>query len=557
MKERAYELMKTWCDTLLTYQVRTGTPYTNGALLCPACHAVHGRIADLCFPLTVLWDRTGDESYLERADELIEWTEYNLKSCDGVWYNDASNRWFATSAFAALAIGDAIYHFGEKLPKRYGDGWFIVFKGLSEAIYGFDKRESFRPVSNYYIGIAAALAMAWKLTSEEKYLKKAKIWRSAALERFDSEGLFYGEGYPMEAEDGSHTVDMGYNLEESIPLLLKYAKLTGELADFARARLYDHLEFLLPDGGIDDSFGTRHNKWAYWGSRTSDGLVAGLAFTLDDPMLADACDRVLSLYERCTHGGLLSMPMAHEVDEPTCLHHTFTHAKALAALVCAERIPEVKRGPLPCEVAYGIKKYQNGKLILLSNGRFRATFSACQAMLLPDFASNGGGSMNLLYHKNYGVICAATSAEYQPSEPLNQQYLRSADETPCMTAQFIVNGEQACKDKNVTIKASDTSVAATAALWRAEYVFDGDRLGITLECDNGVYNIPLVCSKKSRAVLSDDGLTLKIDDAITLTSSAKMSVDCDKRVFNQVGGLLYLPVSVEVCEKVKLFLDVK
>ena len=84
VKQRAYELMKTWCDTLFSYQVRTQTPYTDRALLCPACHAVHGRIADLCFPLAVMWDREGDPAYLERADGLIDFSEYNLKTPDGL-----------------------------------------------------------------------------------------------------------------------------------------------------------------------------------------------------------------------------------------------------------------------------------------------------------------------------------------------------------------------------------------------------------------------------------------------------------------------------------------
>ena len=38
----------------------------------------------------------------------------------------------------------------------------------------------------------------------------------------------YGEKYPIEFDDGTHTIDMGYNLEESLPLLLRYSKLTGE-----------------------------------------------------------------------------------------------------------------------------------------------------------------------------------------------------------------------------------------------------------------------------------------------------------------------------------------
>jgi hypothetical protein len=124
------------------------------------------------------------------------------------------------------------------------------------------------------------------------------------------------------------------------------------------------------------------------------------------------------------------MPMAHEVGEPTCLHHTFAHAKALAALLCARGEVAKEAAPLPCEVGFGVKTYQNGNLVLLSNGVFRATLSTVRAKCLPDYAGGGGGSLNLLYHKDYGVICAATSAVYQPSEVLNQQYLRNAGANP-------------------------------------------------------------------------------------------------------------------------------
>ena len=149
MQNRAYKLMKEWCDTLLSYQVRTKTPYTDGGLLCPACHVIHGRIADLCFPLTVIWSKTGDEKYLIEADRLIDWSEYNLKTHDGLWYNDITNRWYATSAFSAMSMGEAIYHFGEKLPEKYKEKWMSIFVRMCDVFTTLDTRESFKPVTNY------------------------------------------------------------------------------------------------------------------------------------------------------------------------------------------------------------------------------------------------------------------------------------------------------------------------------------------------------------------------------------------------------------------------
>ena len=553
MKIRAERLLKEWCDTILSYRVESNTPYTDGALLCPACHLIHGRIADLCFPLTVLWEKTGDETYLNQADKLIDWTEFNLKSEKGFWFNDIGSRWIGTSAFGALSIGEALYHYGDVLPFNVKEKWMNIFLRICDGFVS--ETGKLRPLINYYCAISTLLAMAWRITGKEAYYEVSKKWLEIVFDRFDEDGLLYGEKYPITFEDGTHTIDMGYNLEESLPLLLRYSQLTGEYGDFFRERLRDHLGFLLPDGGIDNSFGTRHNKWTYWGSRTCDGLIGGLALVLDEPIFVDACERVLSLYERCTQDGLLALPMAEEAREPICLHHTFTHAKALAALVCAEYVPEVKRTVLPCEKKYGIKEFQKGKVLLVSHGPFRATFSAMK--YLHEDLANGGGSMNLLYHDTYGVICAATSAKFFMQETYNQQHLRNADEMHCMTAQFILDGKMACRNQKVELTHSDKKISVKAEDWQAEYVFYEEAVEITLKCSDGIYHLPIVCKKDSRIELSDDKCILIIDKKLTITSDTTMDVDCTKREFHQVGGFLYLPISVEVQGETKLSLKIK
>ena len=154
--------------------------------------------------------------------------------------------------------------------------------------------------------------------------------------------------------------------------------------------------------------------------------------------------------------------------------------------------------------------------------------------------------MNLLYHRRHGILCAATSAEYNPTEPLNQQYLRESEDPPCMTAQFIIDGKPACKDKSARLSFEGNKVTAKTAAWQASYEFLGEELEIRLECGNGAYNLPIVCEKEQKVTLSKDGKTLSIADSVTVVSDTPMLADTDKRVFNQVGGLAYLPVSIPV-----------
>ena len=280
-----------------------------------------------------------------------------------------------------------------------------------------------------------------------------------------------------------------------------------------------------------------------------------MALVLDDPMFADACERVLSFYENCTHDGLLAMPMAHEAMEPTCLHHTFTHAKALAALVCAQTEVLPVRTILPCEEKYGIKPYQNGRLLLVSHGPFRATFSACNMQYLPEGGANAGGSMNLLYHDKYGIVCAATSAYYTPTEPLNQQYLRNSDDPPCMTAQFVIDGKMACMQKNVGLTAENMTVTSQTEAWKAAYTFGESGLTIELECADGVYQLPIVCSKATKVTVSEDMRTVYLADQLKVCSDVPIQIDPDKRVFNQVGGLLYVPMAVNVQGKTVITIE--
>lgn len=538
MQKRAFELMKTWCDKLLTYTVQSEYPYLDGALLCPACHVVHGRIADLAFPLTVLYVKTGERHYLDAADKLINWTEFNLSRPDGSWRNDAGNEWKAISAFSAMSIGDALYHYGDDLPCELYNKWMALFVRLSDFIH--DKIVSINPVINYHAGAACEQALAWKLTGEQKYLEFAREREAVCHKHFDENGLFFGEGHPIAhvTEKGCRYIDMGYNIEESMPLLLRYAALTGGQLEFYRDRYRDHMEFLLPDGGIDNSWGSRHNKWTWWGSRTSDGAIEGLSLLLDEPLFADACERVLSLYERCTHDGLLAVPMAHEAGEPTCLHHTFCHAKALAALITAEPV-EVQRTTLPCEENYGIKLFQNGTVALVSHNGWRATVSACDAQYI-DRSENGSGSMTLLMHGTMPV-CASTMREYAPSEPLNMQYLRNSDQTPCMTPRLVFEDGNSLTEKGVTLARPDAlTLLAVGADWSIRYEF-GDTVRITVKSDRPAkFMLPVI--RSGEVSLSENTVTV---GKMTVTADAP-GCDPDAYGFNQVGGFIWLPITIEV-----------
>ena len=551
MKQRAFDLMKRWCDRLLEFEIHSDSPDVDGGLICPACHVIHGRIADLVYPLTTLWAKAGDEKYLTAAKRLVDFTERNLRRPDGSYRNDLGNNWKGITAFSALALGDTLLEFGGKLPAELREKWTAIFERLSD--FSLRYFDTISPNINYFAGASAELALANKLLGKPEYHDKANHWEKYCRKRFDESGLFYVEihGTDYISERGCRGIDMGYNLEESIPLLLRHAVLTGdaEKLEFYKKRTLDHFEFLLPDGAIDNSFGTRHNKWTYWGSRTSDGLLEGLALVLDEPVFARAADRVLTLWESCTHGDLLSLPMAAEAGEPTCLHHSFCHAKALAALVNSPLTPaDTDAAILPSESQRGVKAFQNGNLLTISVGGWRATFSAIDIACYRG-SDNSGGSMTLLWHEKTGPICASTMETYVPSEPLNMQYLRSSDSSPCMTPHLVVNGKSTILDKSARLVYDKNKIRASGDGWSVDYSFTPDSVGLTVKAADAQLILPVICSRNTAARFENNCLTA---GKVVVEADKPIAADISKRTFNQVGGFEYIPVTAEIADELNI-----
>jgi hypothetical protein len=203
----------------------------------------------------------------------------------------------------------------------------------------------------------------------------------------------------------------------------------------------------------------------------------------------------------------------------------------------------------------GVKSYQNGRLLLVQSDAFRATVSAMNSCLTYPDRSNAGGSMTLLYHRTFGPILAATTAEYIPSEPANQQYLRNAEDSPCMTAEFTVGGEKSCKDGGVRLRVEGMTVTAQAARWQASYTVEDEEVRFCLRSSGGVYHLPLVVGEKS-AALSPDGCILTVEGGLTVACTVPLRVNVEERVFHQVGGFVYLPVEIPVEGEVALSLRV-
>lgn len=421
-----FNLLKLWADSLIDLQITDSKRKEfYGGIMCPACMGIHGRIGDVMYPFVYLYSKTGDKKYYNSAKLCYTWLVNNMLRDRGRFINDANSTWYGITVFFNIQLGELLLELKDFIEPEDYEKWMQTYKDTCEFIC-HNIVNTPKWVINYHIGTAASMAVAYKILGDEKYSRKAKEFIGISLAHITEEGFIWGEGKPSDkpTSGGFYSVDLGYNVEESLPNLSIYFKYTGdeEVKNVLLKGLRVHLEFMLPDGGWDNSWGVRCAKWTYWGSRTSDGCQPAYEFMADyDDTFFEAAHRNFELYKKCTINGLLAGGLHHDkMNEPVCIHHTFTHVKGLLCMAKTnkKRKENIK---LPREVFDGIKQYESMNVALASKGDFTATFSCDDFTYIAPEDTPSGGTVTLLYHKKAGLILTGGQNEYELVEPNNMQ----------------------------------------------------------------------------------------------------------------------------------------
>ncbi|HEY4382096.1 MAG TPA: hypothetical protein VGN01_17235, partial [Acidobacteriaceae bacterium] len=438
------ELLRVWCDGLLAHQ-ETGIADDGlrGAFVCPACGIVHGRCGDAVYPLLRMARTTGDAKYVRAAVAVHEWSERNVSRPDGSWVNDVTlSSWQGITVFHSIALAEALDHHGELLDAATRKQWTDRLARAAKFLDGFISIETGN--INYPVTASYAFALCGQVLGEPKYTERGRGLAHAALDQFTANGLLAGEGHPLNGvtKKGCRPVDLGYNVEESLPALAMYSLLTRdvEVMEQTVKALRTHMEFMLPDGAWDNSWGTRNYKWSWWGSRTSDGCQPAYLLLADhEPAFREVAWRNLELMAACTHEGLLYGGPDYFVhgDRP-CVHHTFTHAKALATVLDrgGALLESTTRVALPRDKVYGVKSFPEIGTRLAALGDWRATVTENDFEYVEQVQAGGGqggghatgGTLSLLYHRVLGPVLTASMTEYKLIEISNQQVVRDGSQ---------------------------------------------------------------------------------------------------------------------------------
>ena len=564
-------LVARWCDALIARQI-SGMPdqMLDGAVVCPACGVLHGRICDLVYPFVYRWTQTGDRKFLDAAEKVVEWAENTMRREDGGVYNDYQSLWWPTTAFAQIALGKALLFYGDRLPGPLRERWLAIFRRETEFLDArFDEDFLGRINVNYPAAFCEAMAIAGRVLEDADKTERARRMADRLMAQFLPDGLVVGEGASMSRRSPRALayVDFGYNLEETLPALLAYAELCGDgqMKSAVLASAAVHAEFLLPDGGLDNSCGSRNPKWTYYGSRTSDGMLPllGALAKSGTPWAVRAIDRQIKLYERCTtSSGLLAGGVCYEAaSEPPCVHHSFTHVKSLVDLLRDSSVPiSASESEMPREKRYGLRSFDSIGAHLCAVGPWRVTLSGGDAFKRgkPGQRVTGGGP-SLVWHESVGPVLLGTMADYDIVEPRNLQDLRHERTVLSMMPRIESEGYSSARECNaeMSVDAVPGGIACVArgrltntvdersAAYVLKSRLDESAFALSGSCEtNAFFVLPVVALATDRVDVKDGRVSIRRGDCDVAVESdlafELVRTDRGDRAFSPIAGFLYV-----------------
>ncbi|SHM46235.1 hypothetical protein SAMN05444266_108162 [Chitinophaga jiangningensis] len=581
------KLLFEWGETLLSLQVnQPAAKGVHGGILCPACATIHGRCSDMIYPFLYLAQQTKQQRYMDAALRLYDWAEEMVSTEDGAWLNEVSTSdWKGITVFGATALAESLIHFGHLLPKATREKWKIRLQRATEYVY-----QNFTITYgniNYPVAGSYLLALTGQYLQEPRYAKRGKELAHESLAYITTSNLLYGEGRPKpdKSPKGCYAVDLGYNVEESLPSLVQYALLTNdtEITVAVMRSMKAHLEFMLPDGTWDNSWGTRNYKWTWWGSRTSDGCLPAYGLLTDkDPVFYTAALQNTRLLAACTHNKLLHGGphyVSHGIKP--CVAHAMAHSKAMVTyLLHAKPAPSIP-ATLPRTAEYGLKAFPEIYTWLISKNKWRGTVTAYDQEYTMKGGHATGGALSLLWHNDAGPLLSASMNQYQMVESFNMQKDRDPHSIP-LTAGFRLQTAEklflSTQDLKATIQTDTTpsairistqtslvdaaQTAAPDAACQITYTFAADSVTIKAVSSNpaAVFSLPVISARNetvsqpspTQIIIRKPGALVEIESSVAV----KVSVPLNERIFNFVPGMEAVPIILE-SNQVEISISVK
>jgi hypothetical protein len=251
------------------------------------------------------------------------------------------------------------------------------------------------------------------------------------------------------------------------------------------------------------------------------------------------------------------------------VHHTFTHAKALATVLDlrGRSEPPSPRVRLARDEPYGLRHFPEIGTWLASVGDWRATFTEYDWEYRPPGGGHpSGGSLSLLHHQRIGPVLVASMTEYQLWEAHNQQVPGDWPTMP-LTPRIDVHGATSLNDfeamasgredagevvfdasgRLLTVSHADPPGGAARCSLRVRLT--GDAVHVEARSDTDARLVlPIVCTQ-AEAVSRNDGRRVHVQRErgrllLECAAPSQLAPLPERRVFNLVPGFQCVPIVV-------------
>ena len=412
-----FDAAKALCDILISHQFTDENSADHGALLCPAHEKSHTRTGEAVFPLLHLYSETNEKEYLDAALGLLRWLS-RVQKDDGSWESESCE----VEGLATVSLTLALSHSYQlpKSPVADKDRETLVKMIRKGAEYVCDRATSKRleqlgPGMGFLALSSSALQFAHGVTGEERYRLSARDNALSAIQQINEEGFLVGErpGVPS-----CHPyVDVGFSVEISLGALTVYSCLSGnqEVREAVLKALQTHLNFIVPTGYIDDSWGTRMDRWTLLGSEEGIGCqVPFLALRNFDARFQRAAGQNLRfMLKNMMKDGLVTAG-PHAKDSPgyrPCITPTALRANALSqTLTYSCGVPLGREGKwiLPTEEKGWVRFYKSVNVLQVRTSALLCTITGYGAGA-PRLTAPSGGAVSHLWHTRFGTVQAASA----------------------------------------------------------------------------------------------------------------------------------------------------
>ena len=471
-KEQYLRVLLGLVDRLIETQIVDTADAEYGALVSastnPDPNPTHSRAAEAVYPFAVAYERTGTERYRDAAVALGNWL-VGIQQDSGAWGEawPGHDGWQGTTADQLISLAAAYAILKAELAPDVSTSWALSIRRAADFVA---LNFPIGPV-NYWPTGAVSLVLAEQAIdpADSGWAPKAEALMSATLERTTPEHFLRGEG-------GSDSIDVGYNVAQSIGYIALYGLLVNSPHHVTRAAelLENHTYFMYPNGAIDNSWGSRSYKWTLEsGSKTAPGIYFTYALLApQNPALQRGAQLALAYLEQHAiddDGWVSNGPHGsrHASSSPPSNYATFARAQSIA-MALEFGTDTTATAAIPADNGSWFKYFPPVKTGVIRTDKLMATLTAYGDDHYPRATFLRGGSATLVWFKGYGptgFIQASSQTSYYRQEPMHMP--TESQLLPLTPRVETTSGEYAANvlDDTATLSLADAggAIEATSA----------------------------------------------------------------------------------------------